>query len=109
MIIDFDVSRGQLTAASIDDKNIISWETFSLLSGKHIDLNKRIGKKIRVFRDLGNIYVSDHSWILYEKYKKKNLKTQVVHINAEGEALMNNLQNRLNVITSIEPLEWTIE
>lgn len=87
----------------------LTWKTFHLLTGKQIDLSKRIGKKIRVFRDGGNVYVSDHEWIVGETYKNNELKARVSHISAKGEALMENLKSRLNVITSTKPLNWTIE
>lgn len=89
---------------------LLTWEAFSLLTGKHIDLKKRIGQKIRVFRDGGNVYVSDHSWVLFQNYKKDNIRAQCAHIGgATGEALLNNLRSRLNVIVGTEPLAWTIE
>lgn len=114
--IDFKVEEQCIKSITILHKSltvetktdILGWNTFELLTGKHIDLKKRIWKRIRVFREGGNIYVSDHEWILNEKYKRNGIHAQVEYINAEGEALLSNLVCRLNVITSIQPLDWKI-
>ena len=86
----------------------VSWNTFLLLTGKNLNPKKRMNKKVRIFRKGGNVFVSDHEWIQGEIYKKDNVKAQVAYINAERVAILNILDGRLNVITSVKPLEWRI-
>lgn len=102
--IDFEIKDGYLC----NQKEAISWESFICISGKHIDLKKRVGKKIRMFRKGGNVYVSDHEWTLDERYKKNNIIAYCVHISAKGEALLEDERSRLNTIIGTNSLEWSI-
>lgn len=119
--IDYEVEDGWLirststptetktSSSSTLQTTMITWKDFLLLTGKHLNLSKRIGKKIRVFRDAGNVYVSDHEFLVDEKYKHDKTRTYVAHISAKGEALMEDCRNRLKVYIGTEPLKWTIE
>lgn len=102
-------NTGALEEATEKNIELLTWRTFHLLTGKHIDLSKRIGKKIRVFRDGGNVYVSDHEWIIGEHYKRDGITAKAVYVSAKGEALLKNLKSRLNIISGTHPLNWTIE
>lgn len=90
-------------------QEIVSWNTFWILTGKKLNFKKRMNKKIRVFRKGGNVYISDHEWISDQIYKKDNMRAHVSHISAEGEAILNVLDGGLKIITSTQPLEWRIE
>lgn len=94
--------------SSQTQQETVSWNTFLMLTGKKIDFWKRKNKKIRVFRKGGNVFVSDHEWIIGEIYKKDNMRAKVSHISAEGEAILNILDGGLKIITSTQPLEWRI-
>lgn len=102
-------SNSESSTELMDDSyQNITWKTFTLLTGKHVDLSKRIGKKIRVFRDGGNVYVSDHDWILGEIYKSHGIRARCSYTNPQGEALLEQLSG-LNIGLGNTPLEWTIE
>jgi hypothetical protein len=85
---------------------VISWDTFNLMTGLHINLKNRINQKIRIRRESGHVYVSDHNWIQGEKYRQNKIIAVCSYINAEGEALLNS--SRLNIFTSVKPLDWVI-
>lgn len=89
-------------------QEIVSWNTFYLLTGKHLNPKKRINKKVRLYRKGGNVFISDHEWVKDEIYKKNNVRAEVSYISAEGEAILNILDGGLKITTSTQPLEWRI-
>lgn len=84
----------------------ISWTSFLLLTGKQIDLVKRVGKKIRVIRRSGHVYVSDHEWIPGENYKQDKIEVICCHVTKDLALLSK--KGSMKVITSNKPLDWVL-
>ena len=98
------VTRNYLANAT----NALTWEAFKELTGSKIDLNKRVGKEIYLYRDGGHVYISDTEFIVGEKYKKSLSIFECKYLNEDGTALLAAINNNLSTLTSKEPLEFRI-
>ena len=80
----------------IADAEQITWETFKLLTGKTLDLKKRIEKKTEIKRIKGHTYIYDLFPIIGEFYKVDNKIYTCVSICNE-EAILTS-PNKLEAI-----------
>lgn len=89
----FNVVNNYLVA---ENNQAITWDTFQLLTGKTIDLEKRKTKRIEVLRIRGHIYIYDLFPIEGEQYKVDN-KIYTCVSALEEEAILS-LSNKLEAI-----------
>ena len=77
-----------------DKNNIIDNETFILLTGKDINLTKRIDKQIVLLRKLGHTYIFDEHPIEGEVYIIDNKIFKCTYVE-ENSGLFSTLDNKM--------------
>ena len=100
----FTVHDGYLTSG----EELITFSTFKELTGCNVDLTKRIGTEIVTTRRNGHVYLHDTEFVVGEYYKCDRGTYKCEHVNAARCALLVPKKNKINSITSTEPLAFRI-
>lgn len=92
------------TITLVDDQNKITQATFMLLTGKNINLQKRIGKRINVVRERGHIYIEDREPIEGEIYSIGGKNFICKYVDEKGIGLLSAVDNSMALLNLEGPL-----
>lgn len=101
----FTVTDTYPTITLIGIKDTIAQPTFIHLTGKNIDLQKRLGKTINTIRTCGHLYIEDQVPIKGETYVVGGKYFICKYVDEKGVGLLSAEDNSLVILNLEGPLQ----